>query len=152
MVLERGIKGGYKVGNFYYSTILQEKFEIREKVSLKNREIYLYTLDGDYVTTLLGCAEICKYFNIKSTSSVTTAIRTGRQYKNYQVSLEKVDKMLPIKDKRNKACKIGRYTLTGELLEVFDSATQAREKYGSGVTRVLKGQQTHCKNFIFKKL
>ena len=152
MVLERGVKGGYKIGNFYYSTTLSDFFEPISKVSLKNKPLYVYSLAGEFIIELQGSSEICNFFQIKSTSSITTAIRTKRQYKSYQLSLEKVDKLDPISDKKNKSYKIGKYSLTGDLLETFDSITQAREKYGSGVTRVLKGQQTHCKNFIFKKL
>jgi hypothetical protein len=152
MVLERGVKGGYKVNGFYYSDKLFDFFEQRQKISLKGKVLYVYSLTGEFVTELENSLKICQFFNVKSTSSITTAMRTGRQYKNYQLSLEKVDKLDPIVDKRNKSCKIGKYSLTGDLLEVFESATQARNKYGSGVTRVLKGQQIHCKNFIFRKI
>lgn len=152
MVIERAVKGGYKVKGFYYSTELNEEYFGKPKISIKNKEIYVYTLDGDFVTSLKNGKEICDYFNIKSTSSLTTAIRTGRQYKNYQISLEKKEKLDPMINKRNIAKPVGRYSLTGDLLETYESATQARNVYGSGVTRVLKGQQQHCHNFIFRWL
>ena len=150
MIIERAVKGGYKVNGFYYSTELIDEYFGKPKISLKNKEIYLYTLNGDYVTSLKDGKEICKFFNIKSTSSLTTAIRTGRQYKNYQISLDKKEKLDPIINKRNIAKPVGRYSLTGELLETYKSATEARNIYGAGVTRVLKGQQQHCHQFIFK--
>lgn len=152
MIIERAVKGGYKVNGFYYSTELNDEYFGKPKISIKNKEIYVYTLDGQFVTSLKNGKEVCEYFNIKSTSSLTTAIRTGRQYKNYQISLEKKDKLDPIINKRNIAKPVGRYSLTGELLETYESATQARNIYGSGVTRVLKGQQQHCHNFIFRWL
>ena len=117
---------------------------------MKNRSIYIYKLNGEYVTTLNSTKEITEFFNIKSTSDVTTAIRTKRQYKDYQISLEYVDKMEPIKDKRNKTKKVIQYTLEGEFIQEFDSVTKAVGIYGTGVQRVLKGQQKQCKGFIFK--
>ena len=79
-------------------------------------------------------------------------MRAKKPYKDYQMFLEKYDRVDPVESKRNVAKKIGRYSMTGELLETFDSATQAIKIYGTGVNRVLKGQQSHCKNFIFRKL
>lgn len=152
MVLERGVKGGYKIGDSYYSTTMSETFELRQKVSLKNKILYVYDLGGKFVSELKNSSEIYNFFNIKSTSSITTAMRTGRQYRNYQLSLEKVDSLEPIVDKRNHSVKIGRYSLTGDLLETFDSITAASKVYGPGVVRAIRGQQQQCKGFIFRKV
>lgn len=148
--VQRAIKGGYQVDGKYYSTKILDEFIKVPKISLKNRSIYIYKLNGEYVTTLNSTKEITEFFNIKSTSDVTTAIRTKRQYKDYQISLEYVDKMEPIKDKRNKTKKVIQYTLEGEFIQEFDSVTKAVGIYGTGVQRVLKGQQKQCKGFIFK--
>lgn len=152
MVLERGVKGGYRIGDSYYSTTMFETFELRQKVSLKNKILYVYDLEGKFVSELKNSSEIYNFFNIKSTSSITTAMRTGRQYRNYQLSLEKVDSLEPIVDKRNHSVKIGRYSLTGDLLETFDSITAASKAYGPGVVRAIRGQQQQCKGFIFRKV
>ena len=150
--LRRGIDGGYKVNGFYYSDTIQDLFELIPKISLKNKTIYVYTLNGDFICELHSGKEICDFFKTKTTHPITTAMRAKKPYKDYQMFLEKYDRVDPIESKRNVAKKIGRYSMTGELLETFDSATQAIKIYGTGVNRVLKGQQSHCKNFIFRKL
>lgn len=122
----------------------------KPKTSLKNKTIYIYSLTGEFITSLNSGKEICEFFNVKSTSSITTAIRTGRQYKNYQISLEQKEKLSPIEDKRNIRKRVGQYTLSGELVREFDSISQACSEFGTGVQKVLRGQQQQCKNFIFR--
>ncbi len=148
--IQRSVKGGYKSKGFYYSTELHDFFNGLPKISLKNKSIYIYDLNGNFIITLNSGNEICNYFNIKSTSPITTAIRTGRQYKNYQISLEFKDKLPELIDKRNIKKIVQQFTLTGELIEEFESITKACEKFGTGVQKVLRGQQQQCKNFIFK--
>jgi DNA-binding XRE family transcriptional regulator len=148
--IQRAVKGGYKVGNYYFSLKLSEIFTGSQKISLKKKTIYVYDLEGKYITSLNSAKEICEFFNIKSISSITTAIRTRRQYRDFQISLEYKDNLGKIIDKRNIKKPIEQYSLTGDLIRTFDSMTEAKKEYGSGVQKVLKGQQQQCKNFIFK--
>ena len=150
--LERGIKAGYKIKGFYYSNILQESFIPRPKLSIKNKSIYVYDLGGNYICELKNGKEICSYFNVKSTHAITVAMRTGRQYKNYQLSIEKKDKLDSIKDLKNHSVKIACYTKDGVYVETFDSITAAAKKYGHGVSKVIRGQQQHTKGFVFRKV
>jgi hypothetical protein len=148
--IQRSVKGGYKSKGFYYSTELHEIFTGFPKLSLKNKSIYVYNLDGNFIITLNSKDEICNFFSVKSTSSITTAIRTNRQYRNYQISLEYKDKLDPLIDKRNTRKIIQQFNLTGDLIEEFESITKACDKFGTGVQKVLRGQQQQCKGFIFK--
>lgn len=121
-----------------------------EKISLKNRAIYIYTLDGEYVTTLTGTREMSEFFKTKCLNGIMAALRSGLQYREFQISLEKVDRMNPIIDKRKLKKKVGQYTNTGDLIKVYDTVTSARKEHGAGVSRCLKGQQKTCHNFTFK--
>ena len=149
-LVRRAIYGGYKVNDYYYSSKIYENYTRKEKVSIRNKPIYVYTLKGKFVTELKNSEEIYNFFNIKSTWVITTTIRNKKPYKEYQISLEKLDSMPEVINKRNIPKKVGRYSLTGDLLEMFDSATKACEKYGKVVQKALKGQQKQCKGFIFK--
>ena len=148
--IQRSIKGGYCAEGFYYSTELFEEFIKIPKISLKNRNIYIYDLCGNYITTLKNGKEIQSFFNITSTSCITTAIRTKRQYRDYQITLEYADKISPTEDKRNKSKKVGQYSLTGDLIQEFDSITKAVEMFGTAVQKVLRGQQQKTQGFIFR--
>jgi hypothetical protein len=148
--IQRAVKGGYIAEGYYYSKELLENYTGKEKLSIKNKPVYVYTLNGDFVTELNGSKEICEFLNAKFINAVTNAMRENRPYKQYQLSLEKVEKLPSVINKRNIKKRIGRFDMTGNLLEEYDSITSAQDKFGTGVRRVLKGQQKHCHNFIFK--
>ena len=148
--IQRSVKGGYCVEGFYYSTELFEEFIKIPKVSIKNKNIFIYDLQGKFITTLKNGKEIQNFFNINSTSCVTTAIRTGRQYKDYQIKLEFSESIDPVEDKRNKSKRVGQFSETGDIIREFDSITQACEVFGTAVQKVLRGQQQKTKGFIFK--
>ena len=150
-LISRGCKGGYKVGDYYYTTTLYDIYIPKKRISLKNKIIYIYNLNGDFVKEFNSKEEICSFFNISTKSNdITTAIRTERQYKGYQIRLEKFNKINPVKLETCKAKKVDCFDLLGNLIEEFDSMTKAVQKYGTGVQKVLKGQQKQCKGFIFK--
>lgn len=148
--IQRSVKGGYKVGDYYYSLELHDVFTGSSKISLKNKSLYVYGLDGKFIIQLNNSSEIYNFFNLKSTSSITTALRTNRQYRNFQLSLEYYDNLNPIVDKRNTRKKVEQYTVCGDLITTYDSITEAFKEHGTGVQKVLKGQQKQCKGFIFK--
>ena len=150
--IQRAVRGGYKVNGFFYNTTLLETYSGKESISLKSGIIHVYNLDGTYVTTLNTKDEILEYFGIKTLASVQQAMRCGTQYKHYQLSLDKVEKMEPIVDKRNIHKRVGQYNSCGDLIEEYDTVTKAREKHGAGVSRCLKGQQKQCHGFIFRYL
>lgn len=148
--IQRAIKGGFEVKGFYYSTNLYETYEIQPKTQLRNNYLYVYDLEGNYLTKLMGIKQICEYFKIKSNCVIYTAIRCNRPYKQFQFSLEYKEKLEPIKNKRNISKPVEQYDQSGNLITTFDSITKAEEKFGTGVLRVLKGQQQLCKGFIFR--
>lgn len=150
--LERAVKGGYKYNGNYYSTSLLEEYNGKPKVSLKNKILYIYNLDGEYITELHNGSEICEFFNIKSTNAITTSIRLERPYREWQFSFEKVDKMPKIISKKNIKKRVGRFTLGGDLIEEFDSIESAKKTWGSGVARCVRGQQQQCKGYLFRQI
>lgn len=148
--IERAIKGGYRVKDSYYSTKIYEEYTGKSKISLKNKILYVYNLEGNFICELNNFNDIYKFFNIKTIHPITLALRLERPYKEYQFSLEKVEKMNKVINKRNIRKKVGQYTLEGKFIKMFDSITAACKEFGTGVQKVLKGQQKQCKNFIFK--
>lgn len=148
--IHRGIQSGYKVSGNYYSNKIYDMYEPKVKLSLKKTTVYVYTLNGEYITSLYGTSEICEYFKIKSCNSITRAIRANLPYKEYQVKLEYFDKVNAVVNRRSIAKKIIQLTETGDFIKEFNTVTEAIKLYGTGVQKVLKGQQKHCKHFIFR--
>ncbi len=148
----RSIQMSMKVNNYYYSYILTDNFIPKQQPKLKNKIIYIYDLEGNYITEKKSGRQLKEYYNITSYGCLKQALMTGNPYKGTQLSLEKVDRMPLAKEPKNKAKKIGCYDLNGNLLEEFDSITAAVKKYGSGVSRVLNNRQKKTKDLIFKYL
>ena len=148
----RACKGEYKINNEYY---LYEVYDLfvpnKKKVNLRNKTIYLYNLNGDYVREFSNRTEACQFFNISTSSnSISTAIRTERQYKGYQLRLEKYDKITAVEMETCSSKPVLCFDLNGNLIEEFSSMSKAIKKYGTGVQKVLYGNQKQCKGFIFK--
>lgn len=151
-VIYRAIKSGMKRGDYYYSYTLTDNFIPNKLPSLKGKTIYVYDLEGNYVTSLLSGEELKNFFNITHYGNIRQAILNDRPYKGYQLSLEKKDKVHKANASSNISKRIGCYDLNGKLIEEFSSIKQATKKYGSGVFRVLNNRQKQTKGFIFKYL
>ena len=151
-VIYRAIKSGMKRGDYYYSYTLTDNFIPNKLPSLKGKTIYVYDLEGNYVTSLLSGEELKNFFNITHYGNIRQAILNDRPYKGYQLSLEKKDKLHKANAPLNTSKRIGCYDLNGNLIEEFSSTKQATKKYGSGVFRVLNNRQKQTKGFIFKYL
>lgn len=67
-VIERAIKGGYKVKGFYYDTTIREVYTGKNKVSLRGKTLYVYDLDGNFIIELSNSKDIKDYFKISSTN------------------------------------------------------------------------------------
>lgn len=148
----RAVQMNMKVNGYYYSFILTDKFFPRQKPKLKGKIVYIYDLDGNYLTEKPSGKELQEYYGIQSYTCLKQALMTGKPYKGTQISLERVDKMPKAKEPENKAKRVGCYDLDNNLIEEFDSIKNATKKYGSGVFRVLNGRQKKTKNLIFKYL
>lgn len=146
----RAIQGEYVVNGYYYSLSLFDKFIPKETIKIRGKQIHLYDVEGNYYKSFNSPLEAAKFFDLKTSSEISTALRVGRLFKGYQVSLEKVQSMKKIESLNNKAKCVGRYTMEGELVESFKSIMEACDKFGTGVQKVLREQQKQCKGFIFK--
>ena len=145
----RAIQGTYLVKDSYYSLNLYDKFE-PQGLSIRGKEIHLYDIEGNYYKSFKNPITCAKEFGLKGSDGITKALKLGRLFKDYQVSLEKVDSMKKLGTLPNKARRVGRFTINNELVEEFKSITAACEIWGTSVQKVLRGQQQTCKEFIFK--
>lgn len=148
--IQRSVRNGYKAGNYYYTNKCLPFYSKVETINIRNKTIHVYTLDGDFIKSFDNTKDLKLFLNIKNTAPIQASLRTNVPYKEFQFSLEKVDKMNPAVDKRKLKKSVGRYSLTGDLLQTYDTVTAARNEHGAGVSRCLKGQQKSCHNYIFK--
>ena len=148
--IQRSVKCGYRIKDWYFSDIKSDTYSNVKSISVAKKPIYIYDLNGNFVKELKVKKDILEFFKVKTLSGIRDSIRSGIPYKEYQISLEKLEKLKPIKSKRNISKKVGKYDLNEKLLETYNTVTAARKIYGVGVSRCLKGIQNTCKGYIFK--
>lgn len=142
------IKGGYKSGNYYYSEVLQEKFDVARKVDMSTKNVHKYNLLGEYIESFSTIKSGADSVGI-TPSRITASIRTGGLAGKHQWSFEKVEKMKPLKSKQYVARKIGQYTMDGELVKIYNTVTECKKDF-CGCTHVLKGTRKSSGGFSFK--
>lgn len=139
--------------NFYYSFNLTDEFKPKPRISLRGKKFYLYTLDGEYLQEFQNCKELQDFMGVKSFSSVSDVInRRNGLYKEYQIKLEKFDKIPPV-EKRCAKKKVDVFDKTGNLLGTYNSVAEAAKNYNaklSSVNRVLRGLANTTAGYIFK--
>ena len=150
--IQRAIKGFYKINNFYYSLELLTKFIPQETISIKGKKLYAYSVTGEFVKEFNSPSEAIKELGIKSSSSITSSMRTGRCCGNLQWNLEKVPYMKEVIPDKPKKVKIAQYSLDGEFIKEFETMTQAKKEFGSGVQKAIDGKIVSFKGFVFKRL
>lgn len=146
----RAIQMKIKHHDCYWSFSLVEEFK-PQKLKLKGKKLYVYSLNGEFIKELNFGKDVYQFFNITSYGCLKQALMQNKPYKNYQVFLEKPQVVAP-KEPVIRSKRVGRYSLSGELLEEFDSIKDAVRHYGSGVSRVLNNRQEKTRGYIFKYL
>lgn len=147
--INRAIQGKYSVNGKYYSREFSEKFELASSKSIRGSKIYLYNLDGTFYREFSSPIECARFFGLKNSSAISSALRLHRVFKGYQVYLEKVDSAKRL-ELNNQKQLVDQFDLNNNYIKTWESITDAIKEYGQGVRRCIKGQNRHCKNFIFK--
>lgn len=138
---------------YYYSFTLTDEFKPKPRLSLKEKKFYLYNLNGDFLQEFENCKALQEFMGVKSFASVSDVInRRNGLYKEYQIKLEKFDKIPPAKQRCLKK-KVDVFDKTGKLLGTYDSVTEAAKTYNakvSSVNRVLRGLANTTAGYVFK--
>lgn len=150
--VQRAIKGSYKINNNYYSLDLVPNFKPKEKISIKNKKLYAYSINGEFIKEYNSPMEAVTELGLKSSSVINTSMKTGRCCANLQWSLEKVPYMKELIPEKSKKVKIGQFTLQGDLVKEFETIAKAKLEFGSGVQKAIDNKIQSFKGFIFKKI
>ena len=110
-------------------------------------------MNGDFLQEFENCKALQEFMGVKSFASVSDVInRRNGLYKEYQIKLEKFDKISPAKQRCLKK-KVDVFDKTGKLLGTYDSVTEAAKTYNakvSSVNRVLRGLANTTAGYVFK--
>ena len=138
---------------YYYSFKLTDEFKPRPRISLRGKKFYLYSLSGEFLQEFENCKALQEFMNVKSFSSISDVIfRRNGLYKDYQIKLEKFDKIESV-SKRCQKKQVDVFDKTGNLLGTYESVAKAAKTYNakvSSVNRVLRGLANTTAGYIFK--
>ena len=141
------IKGKYCCNKKYYvSDFKYDKFPVPVNTNHKNDKLYQYDLEGNFIKEWSSYSEVKNYFG--RDVGIHASIRLGQSCYGFQWSWEKVPYMKKLEPK-TKARKVGKYTINGELIQVFDSVRKAKEDT-CGAPNVLSGKRKTAGGFLWK--
>lgn len=139
------IKGKYLIYKTYYvSDIKYETFPIQDKVSYDDG-IYQYDLEGNFIKHYESFKCLPKEFGA---GNICRAVRTGNTAFGFQWSNKKLKHMKKLSI-YNKPRKVGKYTLEGELIQVFNTVREAK-KDTCGAPNVLTGKRKTAGGYVWK--
>ena len=138
------------IKEYYVSKTLVDEFKPNNRIQLKNAMIYVYDVTGKFIGSGIG-KEIMNIISLHSYKSIWSAIYSNcGWYKDYYLSLEKVEKVPEKLHNRHK--KIDVFDNYGNFIETLDSLKLVKEKYNlnsAELNKILKGIKKH-KNYIFQ--
>lgn len=143
--------GMFNQGQYYFSYELYDKYIPKPRLDLKNKNIFLYDLLGNFVEEV-SSKDFKKRYGIHTYKELSDVILNEKSLKGYQIRLEKFDKISEYKPKNKKRAVIV-YTKTGEFVKEFDSVTSACKEFGldsSTVSKILRGCGKSTKGYTIK--
>lgn len=138
------LRGTLVYNTYYFCSIKQDTFKEAFNIYITSRPVYLYNKLGELIEEFSSQFEAeIKYPD----SNITKILNTNKRDSNDNLWRDiKCSNCLNI----NKRKEVGKYTLNGDLVYKYKSATEAANIEGTSVWKVLSGtNQTH-KGYIYK--
>lgn len=135
-------------GKYYLSYIKEESYDKARTKYLKTRPVFKYNSDGSFLKEYESQLEA----EIENKTNITKAIRLKSPDENgFLWGLEKLNNY-NVPEKKNQKRKVGKYSLDGTLVKIYDSATASEKENGTSVWKVLAGTNKTHKQHIYKYL
>lgn len=143
------ILGNLVNNEYYFSYVKGVNYSSARTEYIKCMPVHKYDNSGYYICsydTYIEAQNDNKNCNIIKSIKLKSPDKNGNIWG--LVKLEYYNRpKLPVRKR-----KVGRFDLNGNLIETFNSATQAAKEYGSAVWHVLAGRSDTQKGFKFKYL
>lgn len=126
---------------FLWSFEKVDKLNISEyKINVQTKPVFAYDAKGEFVKKYNTISEYCKEHKI-SLHPVQTAIASKTKARGYYLSLEKVDKFIKEKVKKDSP-EIHQYGLNGKFIKTWKSCLEASRELGPGYTQIARKVKT----------
>ena len=150
-IIQRIKTGMFSENQFYYSYELYDTYIPKPRLDLKDKNVYLYDKDGNFVKEI-SVKDLKKQYNIHSYKEISNIIINKSLLQGFQIRLEyneHIEKYAP----KNKKKPVLIYTIGGEFVREFESVTQACKTLkldSSTVCKILRGCAKSTKGYTIK--
>lgn len=144
--LSTAIKGKYKISEYYVSDIKLDFFEVESNKYIDG--FYQYDLEGNFIKHIKNLSELRDAVKVSNPSAVYRALRTGNSAYGFQWASTLVPNMKKLVTK-TQTRKVGKYTLDGELVKVFNTVREAKADT-CGAPNVLTGKRKTAGGHVFR--
>lgn len=141
--VSRSAKLGYKVGDYYFSFVKDNKYADANTKYIKLRPVYQYDSNGNFIKSYDSqqAAE-----NENKYSNITKSIKTKKPCCNgYLWGLEQLDMFCSTKSEKRK---IGQYDTKGNLINTFNSIKDCCNELGVPRSYITHNKTWH--GYVFK--
>ncbi len=146
--IQKAISLSRKYNDYYFSIERREKFVVLTNAKLHSMPLHQYDLQGNFVKSFRDLKHVESEFGC-SMNKIFSSMRLGKEFKDFQWSRDKVERMKTLQKNKPVARKIGQYTMENELVKVYNTVRECRIDFPN-VSKVLKGMANHCKGYAFK--
>lgn len=134
-------------GKHNVSYIKAYSFDAANTEYISKRKVYQYSKEGKYLAEYVQSDAQKKF----PKSNIQKCIkRKIFDCYGYMWAVIKVPDYNTREGRSNRSKKVGKYTLDGELVKIYNSATQAAKENGTSVWKVLSGMNKTHKQHIYK--
>lgn len=145
--VSNALHGKYALSKQYY--ISYNKYDIYPIITetRRIRPIYQYSLSGEFIKEWSNIRAAATDLNINETC-IAISMKKETSAGGFQWRYDKFECIKSFKNK-TKAKKVGKYTLEGELIQIYNTVGAARKACSSSIN-VLYGRQKSAGGFIWK--
>lgn len=143
--------GAFTKEKFYLSYELYDEYVQKPRRDLKGKTLFVYDLKGNFIDQY-NIKDFKKKYDIHTYKEISNVILNEKSIKGMQIRLEKFNKISEYSPKNRKRAVI-LYTISGEIVEEFESIAAACKKYkldSSTVSKILRGCAKSTKGYTIK--
>ena len=143
------VLGNLVLDKYYFSYIKAKDYSTARTEYIKHVPVYKYDSNGCYIRSYNSYLE-AQSDNKNANIIKSIKLKSSDEYGNIWglVKLEYYNRpKLPTRKRL-----VGRFSLEGELIDTYESATIAAKLYGNAVWHVLSGRNETQKGYVFKYL
>lgn len=150
-IIQRVKTGMFSENEYYYSYKLYDTYIPRPSLDLKNKNVFLYDLHGNFIEEI-SVIDLKKRYDIHTYKEISNVILNKTSLKGNQIRLTYIDHIEEYKPKNHKRA-VEVYKITGEFVQEFDSVTKACKTLNldsSTVSKILRGCAKSTKGYTIK--